>query len=61
LLIAGKKDKKYVQVIQKIAERIPLARHNIFSEAGHNVHAEQPERYISLLHEFLREQHPNPN
>ncbi len=52
-LIAGKYDKKYVQVIHKMAEEIPTARHRIVSEAGHNVHAEQPERYVSLLHEFL--------
>lgn len=53
LLIAGKYDEKYVQIIHKMAEQIPIARHCIVPEAGHNVHAEQPERYVSLLHGFL--------
>ncbi len=56
LLIAGGKDEKYVQVIHKMTERIPSAQKNIVPEAGHNVHAEQPEIYISLLSEFLSKQ-----
>ena len=53
LLIAGEKDEKYVQGIQKMSERIPAAQKNIVSDAGHNVHAEQPGTYISLLKDFL--------
>ncbi len=56
LLIAGAKDEKYVQVIRKMAELIPTAQKNIVPEAGHNVHAEQPEKYISLLNDFLSQQ-----
>jgi 2-succinyl-6-hydroxy-2,4-cyclohexadiene-1-carboxylate synthase len=55
LLIAGAKDEKYVQVMQKMAEQIPSAQKNILPEAGHNVHAEQPEVYIELLKNFLSE------
>jgi 2-succinyl-6-hydroxy-2,4-cyclohexadiene-1-carboxylate synthase len=55
LLIAGAKDEKYVQVMQKMAEQIPSAKKNILPEAGHNVHAEQPEMYIELLKIFLSE------
>ncbi|MBI5946110.1 MAG: 2-succinyl-6-hydroxy-2,4-cyclohexadiene-1-carboxylate synthase [Chloroflexi bacterium] len=53
LLISGAKDEKYLQVIHKMSERIPSAQKNIVPEAGHNVHAEQPEKYISLLKNFL--------
>lgn len=53
LLMAGSKDKKYVQVIQKMAEQIPNSRSAIVPNAGHNVHAEQPEKYISSLKDFL--------
>jgi len=49
LLIAGEKDEKYVQVIHKMAEQIPFAQKNIVPDAGHNVHAEQPEKYVELI------------
>ena len=49
LLIAGEKDEKYVQVIHKMAKRIPNSRSVIVPEAGHNVHAEQPEEFIALI------------
>lgn len=49
LLIAGEKDEKYVQVIHKMAKMIPNCEHVIMPEAGHNVHAEQPEKYIELI------------
>lgn len=54
LLMAGSEDKKYVQVIQKMAERIQNSRSAIVPNAGHNIHVEQPERYISLLKDFLQ-------
>ncbi len=49
LLIAGGKDEKYVQMIHKMAERIPNSRSVIVPEAGHNVHAEQPEKYMEVI------------
>jgi 2-succinyl-6-hydroxy-2,4-cyclohexadiene-1-carboxylate synthase len=49
LLIAGEKDEKYVQVIHKMAERIPNSRSVIVPEAGHNVHAEQTEKFTALI------------
>ncbi|MBI5353565.1 MAG: 2-succinyl-6-hydroxy-2,4-cyclohexadiene-1-carboxylate synthase [Chloroflexi bacterium] len=62
LLIAGEKDEKYVQVIKKMSERIPSAQKNIVSEAGHNVHAEQPEKYIELIRSAtLRSVSPHAN
>ena len=53
LLIAGQRDEKYVQVTNKMSKQIPSAQKNIVPETGHNVHAEQPEIYVSLLKEFL--------
>ena len=52
-LIAGGKDEKYVQTIQKMAGRIPHAQQVVVPDAGHNVHAERTEEYISLLQKFL--------
>lgn len=49
LLIAGEKDEKYVRGIRKMAGQIPNSRYVIVSEAGHNVHAEQPQEFIALI------------
>lgn len=53
LLITGEEDRKYAQVIQKMAERIPNSASVIVENAGHNVHAEQAEKYIAFLKGFL--------
>ncbi len=49
LLIAGAKDEKYAQVIHKMAERIPNCKHVIVPDAGHNVHVEQPGKFIEFF------------
>jgi 2-succinyl-6-hydroxy-2,4-cyclohexadiene-1-carboxylate synthase len=53
LLIGGGDDKKYAQIIPAISEKIPNSRYEIIPDAGHNIHAEQPGKYISLLQNFL--------
>lgn len=53
LLIAGGQDEKYARIVQKMTEQIPNAQQVIFLEAGHNVHAEQPEEYTALLRAAL--------
>jgi 2-succinyl-6-hydroxy-2,4-cyclohexadiene-1-carboxylate synthase len=56
LLIGGAKDEKYIPILRKMAQAIPSAQIKIVPGAGHNVHAEEPQRYLSLLREFLRVQ-----
>ncbi len=55
LLIAGELDAKYVTINQRMAERLPNARLEVVSDAGHTVHLEQPTRYTELITEFLKE------
>lgn len=50
LLIAGEKDENYLQVVHKMAKQIPNSQCAIVPEAGHNVHAEQAEKFTALLH-----------
>lgn len=56
LLIAGEKDEKYIHIVRRMAQAMPLAHTRIVAAAGHNVHAEEPQVYLSLLREFLRHQ-----
>ena len=53
LLMAGAKDEKYVQVIRNMEGKIPNAQSILAPQAGHNIHAEQPETYIRLINDFL--------
>ena len=49
LLIAGELDAKYVDIAQRMAERIADARVEIVPGAGHACHLEQPEHVAHLL------------
>ncbi len=53
--IAGALDPKYVEIAGRMAASSPNARAVIVPEAGHNVHAEQPHRFITLLHSLLKQ------
>lgn len=49
LLIVGELDTKYVDIAQRMAERIADVRVEIIPAAGHACHLEQPERVAHLL------------
>lgn len=53
LAVAGGLDEKYVRVSSRMARLSPCIESAVISEAGHTVHAEAPEAYISLLARFL--------
>ncbi|RPI66145.1 MAG: 2-succinyl-6-hydroxy-2,4-cyclohexadiene-1-carboxylate synthase [Ignavibacteriales bacterium] len=53
LLITGELDKKYKKLNSEMAAMIPYCRHMVVPGAGHNVHVEKPERFISAVNEFL--------
>ncbi len=56
LLIAGALDDKYCAIARQMATQAPQARLAIVPDAGHNVHLEQPERFVALVREFARDQ-----
>lgn len=53
LLIAGDRDDKYRDLAKSMAEHIPRAETAIVADAGHNVHLEQPERFLQWVNIFL--------
>jgi len=54
LAVAGALDAKYVAVAGRMAALSPCVRAVMVPEAGHAVHAEQPRRFVTLLHTFLK-------
>jgi 2-succinyl-6-hydroxy-2,4-cyclohexadiene-1-carboxylate synthase len=55
LLIAGVLDEKYHKLAQQMAARLPRARVEIVSGAGHAVHLEQPLVFARTVQSFLDE------
>lgn len=52
LIIAGREDAKFVGIAQRLHQQISQSDLHIL-EAGHSVHIEQPEEFLSLLKTFL--------
>ncbi len=53
LALAGTLDEKYVALSRRMARLAPSMESAVVPEAGHNVRAEVPEAYLSLLQDFL--------
>jgi 2-succinyl-6-hydroxy-2,4-cyclohexadiene-1-carboxylate synthase len=55
LLLAGARDDKYVSLAQRMARFLPGATLAMVPGAGHTIHLEQPERWVSLILDWLEE------
>lgn len=53
LLLAGALDPKYAETLRQAALSLPRAQLHIAPNAGHNIHAEQPEWFVQKLADFL--------
>lgn len=55
LLLAGELDTKFGGLSRQMAARLPRARVALVTEAGHNVHLEQPAAFTAVVQQFLAE------
>ena len=53
--VAGALDRKYVGIAGRMARVSRHVHAAVVPEAGHTVHAEQPRRFVTLLHAFLEQ------
>ncbi|KIL43950.1 2-succinyl-6-hydroxy-2,4-cyclohexadiene-1-carboxylate synthase [Jeotgalibacillus soli] len=53
LLLTGEEDEKFCQIADQMLLKLPHAKKVVFSEAGHAIHVEQPEKFDTMLMEFL--------
>ncbi len=53
LLIAGEEDRKFVKTGERMLERLPDATLEIVSGAGHTVHLERPDAWLTAVESFL--------
>lgn len=56
LLIAGKRDGKFVEIQNRMMDKLPKTRLEIVSESAHRVHIDQPNAYIHALRNFFKNQ-----
>jgi 2-succinyl-6-hydroxy-2,4-cyclohexadiene-1-carboxylate synthase len=54
LALAGALDTKYVEIARRMAEQCATMRVAVVPDAGHNIHAEHPERYLEHLIPFIQ-------
>ena len=59
LLIAGELDTKFTAIARSMAGALPLSQLRIVPGAGHAVHLERPEKFASLVGDFLIHTHTN--
>lgn len=53
LYMAGERDKKYTDLARKLATASAKLKVAIIPDAGHNIHFEQPDKYLSTVRSFL--------
>jgi 2-succinyl-6-hydroxy-2,4-cyclohexadiene-1-carboxylate synthase len=54
LLITGESDERYTQINAVMKTKMINAEHKIVANAGHNIHLEKPEVFVSLLKDFVK-------
>jgi 2-succinyl-6-hydroxy-2,4-cyclohexadiene-1-carboxylate synthase len=52
LLLAGTLDSKFCTIAREMASQLPLATLQIIPKAGHAIHLEQPEAFVTAVSEF---------
>lgn len=55
LLLAGALDEKFMGINAEMEKRLPVARLECIAAAGHTIHLEQPERFITAVSAFLKQ------
>jgi 2-succinyl-6-hydroxy-2,4-cyclohexadiene-1-carboxylate synthase len=57
LLLAGELDSKFCAIVRQMASQLPQAKLQIILGAGHAVHLEQPEAFVTSVGEFYTSIH----
>lgn len=54
LLLTGELDTKFTAINKGIVKKLPSAVHHIIKNAGHTIHMEEPEKFVTAVNEFLQ-------
>jgi 2-succinyl-6-hydroxy-2,4-cyclohexadiene-1-carboxylate synthase len=53
LLVTGTMDSKFCNLAEEMSSKLPNARHLSIKECGHAIHVEEPEKFGTIVSEFL--------
>ncbi|WP_227396547.1 2-succinyl-6-hydroxy-2,4-cyclohexadiene-1-carboxylate synthase [Jeotgalibacillus aurantiacus] len=53
LLLTGEYDTKFVNIAEEMNKLLPNSRHEVILSAGHAIQVEQPEKFDTIVREFL--------
>ena len=53
-LLCGLNDEKFVAISREMLLQVQQAHMIIFSDCGHNIHMEEPQKYCEVLYNFLK-------
>ncbi len=54
LLLSGQLDSKFTKLNVEMNKLIPKSKHIVIKSAGHNIHLEEPKKFISAVNKFLK-------
>jgi 2-succinyl-6-hydroxy-2,4-cyclohexadiene-1-carboxylate synthase len=54
LLLVGERDRKFISINEEMASLCRMAQLEIVPDAGHNIHLENPEKFVTQIQKFLR-------
>ena len=54
LLLSGQLDSKFTRINAEMSKLFPKANHIVIINSGHNIHLEEPERFVKAVNRFLR-------
>jgi 2-succinyl-6-hydroxy-2,4-cyclohexadiene-1-carboxylate synthase len=53
LLVTGTNDEKFCKIAEKMLSELPNANHLSINDCGHAIHVEEPEKFGTIVSEFL--------
>jgi 2-succinyl-6-hydroxy-2,4-cyclohexadiene-1-carboxylate synthase len=55
LLMSGELDTKFTAINSRMSVMLPLCKHIVVKNTGHNIHLENPSEFVNLLKDFITE------
>ncbi len=55
LLLSGEIDTKFTAINGRMCVMLPLCKHVIVKNAGHNIHLENPSEFVNLVNDFIND------
>ena len=53
LLLTGQLDSRFTRINAQLQKQFPKAKHIVVTNSGHNIHLEEPKRFVKSVNKFL--------